>query len=152
MKVEITHPEWLLFGDKVGTEMSMKDDGHIDVTKYVTAKGTRANIKISHNNGRLTVIGLTAASGDAIMCIIIFATEELTFTQGMGYDIRAPYNDSKSITENSGSGKAFSGAPTCFFLGKKISALIAMSPKGSITLKKRAFEKLDELQIYERIE
>ena len=133
VKVEITHPEWLLFGDEVGTEMSMKDDGHIGGTKYVTAKGTRANIKSSHKNGRFTVIGLTAASGDAVMCIVIFAAEELTFAQRMGYDIRAPYDDSKSITENSGRGKAFPGAPTCLFRGKQIPDLIAVSPKGSIT-------------------
>ena len=27
--VEITHPEWILFGDKVGTDISQKDDGNV---------------------------------------------------------------------------------------------------------------------------
>ena len=35
----------------------------------------------------MSVIGLTAASGDPIMVIIIFAAEELTFEQIMGHDI-----------------------------------------------------------------
>ena len=47
VKVEINHTKWLLFGYKVGTELSMEDDGHIVGTTYVTAKGTRANIKSS---------------------------------------------------------------------------------------------------------
>ena len=51
----------------------MKYDGHIGGTNFLTTKGTHANIKISHKNGRFTVIGLTVVSGDAVMCIILFA-------------------------------------------------------------------------------
>ena len=29
IKVEINHPEWILFGDEVGTDISMKDDGSV---------------------------------------------------------------------------------------------------------------------------
>ena len=50
----------------------------VTLEKFVTAKGTSANVKSSHKDGRMTVIGLTAASGNAVMAIIIFAAEELT--------------------------------------------------------------------------
>jgi len=72
IKVEITHPQWLLFGDKVGTDIIQKDDGHVGGQKCITEKVTRANIKSSHKDGRFNVIGLTAANGEAMMAIFIF--------------------------------------------------------------------------------
>ena len=66
IEVEITYPEWILFGDEVGTDISQKDDGHVGGQKFVVQKGTRANIKSSHKDGRFTAIGLTAASGDPV--------------------------------------------------------------------------------------
>jgi hypothetical protein len=150
--IEITHPQWILFGDEVGTSLSQKDDGHVAGQKFLVKKGSRANIKSSHKDGRFTLIGLTAATGEAVMCIIIFAAEELTFEQRMGHDIRAPFHGTESLRENTGPGKRFPGAPKCMFRGKEVEALIACSPKGSITseILKQAFERLDKLGIYER--
>jgi hypothetical protein len=129
--VDIKHLEWICSGDKVGTDINQKDDGHIGGTQYCVGHGTKANIKSSTNGGRFTLIGLTAASGDAVMCIIIFAAEELSYGQRMGHDIKADCNIEGSVRDNSGPGKA--GAPTCQFWGKDVPALIACSPKGSIT-------------------
>ncbi len=153
IEVEITHPEWILFGDEVGTDINQKEDGQIAGTNYCIGKGTRANIKSSTNGGRFTVIGLTAASGDAVMCIVIFAAEELTYEQRMGHDIRAVFDGDGSIRDNTGHQKSFPGAPTCHFRGKDVPALIACSPKGSITseILKEAFQRLDCLKIYERV-
>ena len=93
-----------------------------------------------------------AASGEAVMCIIIFAAEELAYGQRMGHDIRADFNSEGSVRDNSGPGKAFPGAPTCQFWGKDVPALIACSPKDSITsdILKQALKRLDDLGIYER--
>jgi hypothetical protein len=74
--------------------------------------GTKANIKSSTNGGRFTLIRLTASSGEAVMCIIIFGAEELSYGQRMGHDIHADYNIEGSVRDNSRPGKAFSGAPT----------------------------------------
>jgi len=150
--IDITHPEWIIFGDEVGTDISQKDDGHVGGQKFVTAKGTRANIKSSHADGRFTAIGLTAASGDPVMAIVIFATKELSFIQRMGHDIMVDYDNTVSVTENSGVGKSFPGGPTCLFRGKEIPALITCSPKGSISssILRTAFERLDDLGVYER--
>ena len=136
--VDITHPEWILFGDEVGTDINQKDDGQMAGTNYCVGKGTRANIQSNTNGGRFTVIGLTVASGDPVMCIVIFAGEELTYEQRMGHDIRAEFNDDSSIRDNSGPG---------------VPPLIACSPKGLITSKilREAFQRLDALGIYERL-
>ena len=154
VKIKITHPEWLLFGDEVGTEISQKDDGHVGGQRFVSQKNTRANIKSSHTNGRFTLIGLTAASGDPVMCIMIFAGEELTFEQRMGDDIRVAYDAAKSVTQNSGRGKRFPGAPTCFFRGKTIPPLVTCSKKGCITseILMTALKRLDDLGVYKRTE
>ena len=87
MKIEITHPEWLLFGDEVGTNISQHDDGHVGGTKFVIKKGSRVNQKSSHKYGRFTAIGITTASGDPVMAIIIFSAMELKFVQRMGHDV-----------------------------------------------------------------
>ena len=123
VEVEITHPEWILFGDEVGTDISQKDDGNVGGQKFVAKKGSRANIKASHKDGRFTLIGLTAATGDPVMCIVIFAAEELTFEQRMGIDICVPFNDAKTINEKSGGvGKSFPGGPSCMFRGVLVLA------------------------------
>jgi hypothetical protein len=67
--------------------LTKKDDGHIGGTKYCVSLGKKANIKSGTNGGRFTVIGFTAASGEAMMCIIIFAAKELSYGQRMGHDI-----------------------------------------------------------------
>ena len=78
----------ILFGYEVGTDISQKDDGHVGGQKSVVQKGTRANIKSSHKDGRFSAIGLTAAAtDDPVMVIIIFAAMELSFVQRMGHDI-----------------------------------------------------------------
>ena len=86
------------------------------------------------------------------MCIMIFAGEELTFEQRMGDDIRATYDTTKSVTQNSGRGKRFPGAPTCFFCGKTIPPLVTCSKKGSITseILTTALKRLDDLGVYKR--
>jgi len=134
----------------VGTDISQKDDGNFGGQKFVVKKGSRANIKASHKDGPFTLIGLTAATGDPVMCIVIFAAEELTFEQRMGRDIHVPYNESKTVSQNSGAGKTFPGGPSCMFRGVSVPALVTCSSKGSITsdILTAAFKRLDDLGIY----
>jgi hypothetical protein len=72
IKVEITHLEWILSGDEVGTYINQKEDGKIAGNNYCDGKSTRANIKSNTNSGRFTVIGSTSTtSGDHALCIVI---------------------------------------------------------------------------------
>jgi hypothetical protein len=54
--------------------------------------------------------------------------------------------------DNSGPGKAFPCAPTCQFWGRDVPALIACSPRASITsnILKQALKPLNDLGIYEQ--
>jgi hypothetical protein len=136
----------------VGTDINQKDDGHIGGTKYCVGHGTKANIRCSTNGRRFTLARLTAASGEAVMCIIIFAAEELSYGQRMGHGIQANFSTEGSVSrDNSGPGKAFPAAPTCQFGGQDVPALITCNPKGSITsnILKQALKQLDGLGIYE---
>ena len=38
VEVEITHPDWIIFGDEVGIDICMKDDGHVGGQKFVSTK------------------------------------------------------------------------------------------------------------------
>ena len=154
VKIEITHPEWLLFGDEVGTNISQQDDGHVGGTKFVVEKGSRANQKSSHTDGRFTAIGITAASGEPVMAIIIFSAMELNFVQRMGHDVRATYDETKSVSENSGPEKAFPGAPVCIFRGKDVPAIVTCTKKGGITsgILRAAFKRMDDIGLYDRTE
>ena len=40
VKVEVTYPGWIFFGDEVDTDISQKNDGHNTVQKFVFAEGT----------------------------------------------------------------------------------------------------------------
>jgi len=154
--VDLIHPEYVIFGDEVGTDVCQEEDGHIGGQTYVTAHGTRAELKSSTNSSRWTLIGLTAATGDPVMCIIIFTGKEIDINTRLGFDHRAdvPFDKTKTHREQKGPGKAFPGAPTCTFRGKEVPALVTCTPTGSINsdILMKAFKRLDDLGVYERNE
>jgi hypothetical protein len=118
-----------------------KKMGKLPETNYCIGRCTRADIKSNTNSGRFTVIGLTVALGDPIMGIVIFAGEELTFKQRMRQG-----STIKAVSETTVD-------PAKHFRGKHVPALIACSPKGSITSKilQEAFQRLDVLGIYKSV-
>ena len=70
----------------------------------------------------------------------------------MGHDIRATFDETNSITANSGPGKTFPDGPLCYFRGKVVPVLITSIKKGSITsdILRAAFERLDQVGVYTR--
>jgi len=109
--IEITHPEWLLFGNEIGTDMNQKDDEHIVMLKFITPKGTRVNVKRSHKDDWFTVIGMTVAHGEPVIAIIVFVAKLMSFDQRMGHDAYLEYDDIQT----------FNGI--CYFRGKKSQQL-----------------------------
>ena len=79
------------------------------------------------------MIGLTAASDDAILVIIISDGEELTFKQKMGHDVRVNFDTTKTVSKNSRPGKEFPGVLTGIFYNKESPTMITCSTDGSIT-------------------
>lgn len=154
--IELTHPQMVLFGDEVGTDVCQEDDGHVGGQTFVVPKRTRAELKSSTKTSRWTSIGLTAATGEPVMSVIIFAAEKIDARIKLGFDLRAenPYDENLDWEHQKGPGKAFPGAPTCTFRGKKIPPLVTCTPSGSITseILQKVFKRLDDLGVYERVE
>ena len=118
---------------------------------YVSVSGQKIHLSSSKANGRVTVMGLTAATGEPVMCVCIFAGTTIDVNMAQGYDhlSEVKFDDTKSLEYNSGPGKALPGFPTCRFRGKDVPALICATPKGSMTseILKKMLEKLDELNV-----
>ena len=153
-ELKLKHPSWLLFGDEVGTDTSQEEDGNISGQTYLQFANQRIELTSSKASGRFTVIGLTAATGEPVMCVVIMAAQELGIADAMGFDYLADsqYDTQKTLEENSGPGKALPGLPTCTFHGKTIPALLAHTKKGSITseILTKILKRLDELDVFER--
>ena len=113
------------------------DDGNNGVQRYISIKGMKTNLLSSKYSGRFTLMDLTAATGEPVLCISILAAKSLSVTDVKGFDYRAsiPYDSSKTTEENIGEGKAFLGLTVCKFRGKSIPCLICMYPKESISSK-----------------
>ena len=154
--IKITHPEYILFGDEVGQDIAQDTDGHVGGQTYLSVGGQQVNLTSSKVGGRTTVIGLTAATGEAVYAVIIFAASELGVLDRLGFDHRSriPYDKTKSLTENSGEGKALPGAPKCYFRGKWIPAVVTLSKSGSVSsdILVDVLKHLDNLGIYDRTE
>ena len=114
------HPEYLLFGDEVGTDTAQDKDGHIAGQTYLKVGDSEIKLESSKLTNRFTVIGLTAATGDPVMCIVIIAGKELTLQDALGYDHQAetPFNPDIPFEDNIGPRKAFPNLPTCTFRRK----------------------------------
>jgi hypothetical protein len=149
------HPDYVLFVDKVGNNTNMKDDGRVGGERLLKARGQTAEITAATSEAHFTVLGFTAATGEPVMCAIIFAASEMTQELQLGIDILAPMVEGDdSVRGNYGPGKRYPGAPTCNFRGKVVPPFLCCSPKGGITseLLKGMLERMDSLDLFPRVE
>jgi hypothetical protein len=65
--LEITHPNWILFGDKTGYNTSQKKDGHKAGTKYIVVLGQVLRTSCVTTDHRFTLLSITLASGDPVI-------------------------------------------------------------------------------------
>ena len=104
---------------------------------FVCGKGMIPKEKCTTNDKHWTLLGLTAFTGQPVMCIVIFAGEKASTILETGMDIFAQVigneKEDDFFDKNYGPGKLYPGGPTCEFKGKKIPCLVRWSPKGSIT-------------------
>ena len=70
---DLTHPEMCIVMDEVGGNINQKGDGNKGGEKYITGKGMVPQLKSNAKDKHYTVLGLTALSGDPVMCVVIFA-------------------------------------------------------------------------------
>jgi hypothetical protein len=87
--IKLTHPQWCLFGDEVGTDTAQEEDGHVGGQTYLSFRGRRVQLTSSKSRSRFTTMGLTAGTGEPVMCIIIFAAAEMDVLTCLGFDHQA---------------------------------------------------------------
>ena len=64
------------------------DDGNNKGRRYIIIKVSRTNLLLSKAFGRFTLMGLTAATGDTVLCICILAAKSLSVTDIKGFYYR----------------------------------------------------------------
>ena len=152
----IIRPDMCLCGDEVGGNICMAGDGHVGGELFLTEKGTIAQNKCSKTNKKFTLIGLTAFTGEPVICIIIIQGKQPKPHVEAGVDILVSpigdSNDSDFFEKNYGPGKYMPGGPVCHFNGKQIPAMIRWQESGSITseILVDALKTLDELKVFNR--
>ena len=73
--VKITHPEYLLFFDETGCNTNQKKDGNFGGSKICVERGQTPKIQSTTADRHFTVSGVTAANGEPVICVVIFASE-----------------------------------------------------------------------------
>ena len=89
------------------------------------------NLLPSKAYGCFTLMGMTDATSDPVLCICILADKSLNVTDVKVFYYRAyiPYDSSKTTEENMGKGKSLPGFPVCKFRGKLIPSLMCIPPQ-----------------------
>jgi hypothetical protein len=125
--IKVTHPEHLLFFDETGCNTNHKKDGHFTGQKFACGRGMTPKQICSTRDRHFTVLGLTASSGDPVLCVVIFASDK---TDGVianwteGIDIMVdPVKDENGEIDlsdiNFGKGKIFHLAQHVNSVGKR---------------------------------
>lgn len=135
--IKITHPEYCLVGDEVGSNTSQKGDGHVGGKKYVCQKNCVPRRTASKRDKKFTVIGLTNLRGEPVMCVVIIEGTQRLLKVELGVDYSAPWEgsaeDADFIKKNTGKGKRFPGGPKCMFQGKEVPCFVRFHESGGIT-------------------
>ena len=73
--IVIDFPTHILFGDKMGVNTNQKTDGQTDSIKYLIPKDMEASINSSIFDHRATILPIIAATGEAIVLVIVFQSK-----------------------------------------------------------------------------
>ena len=66
-KHRLSHPQYVLFRDEVGTDTNHTDGGNNGGQSYIRIKGTIPNLLSSKASGTFTLMGLIAATGEPVL-------------------------------------------------------------------------------------
>ena len=121
--------------------------------RCISITGMKTNLLSSKSLGCFTLMGMTAATGEPVLCMCILATKYLSITYIKGFDYRAsiPYESINNMEGNMGEVKEIPGLPVCKFRGELIPGLMCMYPKGSISseILTEVLKYLDQLKVFE---
>ena len=72
----LLHPDNCFVADEVGANTSQKGDGRNGGERFVTEKGSTVKIRCSTKDHHFTLMGITALTGDPVMCVVIFLAKK----------------------------------------------------------------------------
>jgi hypothetical protein len=142
-KYKITKPEYLLFVNKTGCSINMKEDGFAGGQIFVLPvdMGSQSGQNCATTDTHFTVLCFTSATGKPVLSAVILVSSQcitdIPLSWKMGINIRqdivtgeARYGTFKA---NYGEGQACTGGPKCQYNGKELPCFVGCSPKASIT-------------------
>ena len=150
---ELIHPDWLLFVDEVGSNTSQAKDGNVGGQLYLCTVDGRPQQRAATKDAHFTVLGFTAASGEPVMCAVIFAAKAFRDEWRTGFDPLADWiGGADDVAGNCGDGKQYPFGPVCRFNGKTIPCYCCCSESGSINgeILTGMLKYLDELEVFDR--
>jgi hypothetical protein len=160
-KYRLLKPENVIFVDETGKNTNQKSDGQIGGQRYIVSVNGCCNGSLgSTTDMHFTVLCFTAATGDPVMCAVIFKSEKsiqeipLSWRYGIDVtkDMKEGENEVQLFLNNCGPDEAMSGGPQCFFKGKNIPCFTGCSPKASITSQMLAdmLKAMDDHELFDR--
>ena len=134
----LTHPEKLLFVDEeVGSNTSTTKDGNVGGEKFLCGVMSRPQVKAATKDSHFTVLGFTAATGEPVMCAIIFTAKQLCESWVLGFNATAEWIGTDDNVEGNTGGldKRYPQGPVCWFRDRKLPTFCCCSESGCITAK-----------------
>jgi hypothetical protein len=152
----LTRPDFVIFVDEVGSNVSQEGDGAVGGERKIVGRGSVPRESATTNDTHFTVLGFTAATGEPIMCAVIIEGKTMKPEVVTGLDVFATKigneSDPDFITNNTGPGKIYPYGPSCLFRGKEVPCIVSNTDSGSITseLLVSFLKKMDELDLFPR--
>lgn len=102
----LLHPKKLLFVDEVGNNTNQVNDGNVGGEKFLCFASGQPQHRANMKDSRFTILGFAAASGEPVMCFVIFTGKELEPMMVQGLDPFATWEgDELDLARNTGPGK-----------------------------------------------
>jgi len=149
----LLHPSKVIFVDEVGNNTSQSNDGNVGGEKFICSAGGRPQQRANMKDAHFTVLGFTSATGQPLMCSIIFACKELEPIMVQGLDPFTPWEgNDNDLERNTGPGKRHPQGPQVQYNGVTVPCFCACSESGSITgeLLAEMLRFIDKLNIFDR--
>jgi hypothetical protein len=161
--VLVTDPSYMVFVNETGSTTNMKKDKTYG-KKVIAEQGYSGATPAISTDIRYTTMGFTAATGEPVMCCIIFSSES---TKGIpnswvtGIDktkidasFAIPEDEEELIEKVKESGSFAGGGPICKFRGVDVPCFVQYSPHGGITplILTGCLRRMDELKLFPRVD
>jgi hypothetical protein len=162
--VDLICPDYLLFVDECGSNTDMQKDKQQGKQRVIAEKGFRGTKEAITTDLHYTVMGFTAATGEAVLCVVIFKSENehtIPHQWVSGIDITKlkdtveleNLNDGEEfLRSNKGKGTCLPYGPECTFHGKSVPCLVQWSPHGGVNAQilVNCLQHMDKLELFPR--